>query len=107
MDADPVLTPRQSVGDAMGANDRQKGWEDSSARRPGSAASTAAASARAAAPIRSALARFMGLHTDERAWRLRAAREKRVARQLDDLMRATRSGAVFTRLRSVAEARYR
>ena len=62
-------------------------WEDLSTRRPGSSASAAAANARAAAPVRSVLARLMGVHTDERAWRLGAAGEELVGHQLGRLMK--------------------
>jgi len=64
------------------------GWDDLAARLPGSAASVAAAEARAAAPVRTVLARLMGVHTDERAWRLGAAGERRVGRQLERLMKS-------------------
>lgn len=66
--------------------EQQADWEDLAARLPGSAASAAAADARATAPVQSVLARLMGVHTDERAWRLGAAGEKRVGRQLQRLV---------------------
>jgi len=64
------------------------GWDDLASRRPGSAAEAAAIDARAAAPVRSLLARLMGVHTAERAWRLGAAGEQLVGRQLERLMKA-------------------
>jgi hypothetical protein len=45
-------------------------------RRAGGAASEGARSLRAAEPIRTLLARFLGLHTDERAWRRGAGGER-------------------------------
>jgi len=65
--------------------EQHAGWDDLAARVPGSAAIAAAAEARAAAPVRSVLARLMGVHTTERAWRLGAAGERRVGRQLERL----------------------
>jgi hypothetical protein len=62
-------------------------WEDLASRQPGGAARAQAAKARAAAPVRTVLGRLMSVHTDERAWRIGAAGEVRVARQLDKLMK--------------------
>ncbi|WP_214367037.1 nuclease-related domain-containing protein [Pseudonocardia sp. H11422] len=50
--------------------------------RPGQAAADVAAELRAATPIRSALARLLGLRTRERAWRVGAAGERITARHL-------------------------
>jgi hypothetical protein len=71
----------------MDMTEQYTGWDDLAVRRPGSAASAQAAKARAAAPVRSVLARLAGVHTDKRAWRLGAVGEKRVGRQLECLMR--------------------
>ena len=49
---------------------------DLAAHRPGQAAAEVAAELRAAAPVRSLLARLFGLHTRERAWRVGAAGER-------------------------------
>jgi hypothetical protein len=65
----------------------QQGGQDLALRRPGSAAREQAEQARAAAPVRSMLARILLVHTDERAWRLGAVGEVLVAGQLDKLMR--------------------
>ncbi|MGY1722746.1 nuclease-related domain-containing protein [Blastococcus sp. SYSU DS0533] len=67
--------------------EQHAGWEDLSTRRPGSTAGAAAAQARAAAPVRSVLARLMGVHTEERAWRLGADGERHVGLQLERLVR--------------------
>ena len=61
--------------------------EDLALRCPGQAARTRAEEARAEAPVRAVLARIMGVHTDERAWRLGADGEVSVGAQLDKLMK--------------------
>ncbi len=48
----------------------------SGGRRAGGSAPENARSPRAAEPIRTVLARFLGVHTDERAWRRRAGGER-------------------------------
>lgn len=59
--------------------------EDLALRLPGAAAREQAERARADRPGRSLLARLMGVHTSERAWRLGAAGEVRVAQSLEEL----------------------
>lgn len=67
--------------------DAQTGWDDLALRSPGQLARAEAQRAREAAPVRSVLARVMGVHTDERAWRLGADGEVLVAAQLGKLTR--------------------
>ncbi|MGQ0845456.1 MAG: nuclease-related domain-containing protein [Sporichthyaceae bacterium] len=69
--------PRQSTGHA-----EERPWHDLAENRPGAAAHAQAVAAREAAPTRTLLARLIGVHTDERAWRLGARGERRVAAQL-------------------------
>lgn len=59
--------------------------EDLAGRRPGHLARQQALAAKEAAPVRTVLARFMGVHTEERAWRLGAEGEELVAAQLAKL----------------------
>ncbi len=55
---------------------------DTATYRPGAGARRMAAEERAAAPVRTVLARVLGVHTDERAWRRGAEGEEEVARHL-------------------------
>lgn len=63
------------------------GCGDLAARRPGAQAREQAVALRQAAPVRTFLARVLRVHTDERAWRLGADGEEKVAAQLDKLLR--------------------
>lgn len=58
---------------------------DTATYRPGAGAREMAATERAAAPVRTTLARVLGVHTDERAWRRGAEGEEEVARRLRKL----------------------
>ena len=60
-------------------------WRDLASHRPGQAAREQADERRRAAPIRTVAARALGVHTDERAWRIGAAGEEKVAARLDRL----------------------
>lgn len=55
---------------------------DTATYRAGAGARAKAAEERAAAPVRTTLGRVLGVHTDERAWRVGAAGEEAVARTL-------------------------
>lgn len=55
---------------------------DTATYRPGASARAQAEAVRAAAPVRTALARVLRVHTDERAWRVGAEGEETVARRL-------------------------
>lgn len=63
------------------------GWEDLSARRAGAMAREQAVALKQAAPVRTFVARALGVHTDERAWRIGADGEEKVAAQLAKLAR--------------------
>jgi hypothetical protein len=63
------------------------GWADLALTRAGSAARAQAVAEREAAPVRTFAARLLGVHTDERAWRIGADGEERVAAQLAKLVR--------------------
>ena len=58
---------------------------DLAANRPGAAARAKALEVRRAAPVRSQVARVLGVHTDERAWRIGANGEEEVGRRLAKL----------------------
>jgi hypothetical protein len=60
-------------------------WRDVGARQAGQAAQEQAHAHRRAAPVRTFAARVLGVHTDERAWRIGAAGERRVAARLERL----------------------
>jgi hypothetical protein len=60
-------------------------WTDLSLVRPGASARDQALAKRAEAPIRSRFARILGVHTEERAWRVGADGEELVAAQLERL----------------------
>lgn len=60
----------------------ERPWLDLAANHAGAAAREQALAARDAAPVRTVLARVLGVHTDERAWRIGADGEERVAAQL-------------------------
>jgi Nuclease-related domain len=62
-------------------------WEDLAARRAGTEAREQAVALRQAAPVRTFLARVLMVHTDERAWRIGADGEEKVAAQLDKLVK--------------------
>ena len=57
-------------------------WIDLATNRAGAEAREQALAAREAAPVRTFLARALGVHTDERAWRIGADGEEKVAAQL-------------------------
>jgi hypothetical protein len=57
-------------------------WLDLAENRAGAEAREQAPTAREAAPVKSLHARALGVHTEERAWRIGAAGEEKVAAQL-------------------------
>ncbi len=61
--------------------------EDLAQRRPGAVAREQALALKEAAPVRTFLARILGVHSDERAWRIGADGEEKVAAQLMKLAR--------------------
>lgn len=60
-------------------------WTDLAGRRAGALAREQAVALKQAAPVRTFLARVLRVHTDERAWRIGADGEEKVAAQLDKL----------------------
>lgn len=60
-------------------------WEDLAQRRAGEMARVQAVALKQAAPVRTMVARVLGVHTDERAWRIGADGEQKVAGQLAKL----------------------
>lgn len=60
-------------------------WEDLTQRRAGEMARVQAVALKQAAPVRTLVARVLGVHTDERAWRIGADGEQKVAGQLAKL----------------------
>jgi len=60
-------------------------WSDLTAKRPGQAAREQAIAHKQAAPVRTLFARLLGVHTDERAWRIGADGEEAVAVRLAKL----------------------
>lgn len=63
----------------------EEAWEDLAERLPGAAARAEAVRLRRERPIRTAVARVLRVHTDERAWRIGADGEEKVAVRLAKL----------------------
>ncbi len=78
---DPALRAGPEV--ASEAVAAASGWEDLAARRAGAMAREQATALQQAAPVRTFLTRLLGVHTDERAWRIGADGEAKVAARLD------------------------
>jgi hypothetical protein len=75
----------EAVREAAPIPPPERPWTDLSLARPGAAARDQALAERAEAPVRSLFARVLGVHTDERAWRIGADGEELVAAQLQRL----------------------
>jgi hypothetical protein len=71
---------------------------DLSLNLPGHAVREQALAARAEAPVRTTLARVLGVHTDERAWRIGADGEELVAAEL---AKVSRKRAAWTAIHAV------
>jgi hypothetical protein len=71
---------------AESAAAQERPWIDLATNHAGEAAREQAVAAREAAPVRTLLARALGVHTDERAWRIGAVGEEKVAVQLDKIV---------------------
>jgi hypothetical protein len=81
-----VAGPRPSSADATDeAFAVTVDWRDLAAREAGAATAEQARAAREAAPVRTMAARLLGVHTDERAWRIGAKGERLVAARLEKL----------------------
>ena len=74
---------------------------DLSSNRAGAMAREQALALKQAAPVRTFVARALGVRNDERAWRIGADGEEKVAAQLEKLLRKIRAGASFTPFPSV------
>jgi hypothetical protein len=68
--------------DAPAAVPPEPRWEDLAQRPAGAMAREQALLLKEAAPVRTFVARMLGVHTDERAWRIGADGEEKVAAQL-------------------------
>lgn len=84
-DSQPEPEPQPEPPVAAPTIDRP--WVDLATNRPGAQARERADAAFVAAPVRTTLARMLGVHTDERAWRIGADGEEKVAAQLARLAR--------------------
>lgn len=78
-----VAPDHDAAGDAEATDDES--WEDLAERLPGAAARAEAVRLRRERPIRTALFRMLRVHTDERAWRIGADGEEKVAVRLAKL----------------------
>ncbi|KGN40646.1 nuclease-related domain-containing protein [Knoellia aerolata] len=85
--ADPVVEPASLVTDDLARPGPARPWVDLATNRAGAEAREQANAARDAAPVRTVLARVLGVHTDERAWRIGADGEVKVAAQLGKVER--------------------
>ena len=65
----------------------ERPWLDLSTNAAGAEARAQAVALRDAAPVRTLAARVFGVHTDERAWRIGADGEEKVAAQLRKLLK--------------------
>lgn len=84
-DREPDLAPlpvTKSTKHNIAAEAATRPWVDLSTNRAGAEAREQAQAARDAAPVKTVLARVLGVHTDERAWRIGADGEELVAAQL-------------------------
>jgi hypothetical protein len=73
------------------AGHEQLAWHDLAGKAPGAAVRDRTIAERKAAPIRTVLSRMLGVHTQERAWRIGADGEQPIAAQLLRLGPAWRS----------------
>ena len=84
---EPVVEPAPETAPAAGTAPVVEPWVDLATNRPGAEARERADAAFVAAPVRSTLARVLGVHTSERAWRIGADGEEKVAAQLAKVAR--------------------
>lgn len=82
----PAVLAELSPPESEPAEPVEPGWEDLAGRRAGQAAREQALALKQAAPVRTFLARVLRVHTDERAWRIGADGEEKVAAQLAKLI---------------------
>lgn len=81
---DPALAPNVPAPDIRPT--AEDSWTDLTGNRPGAEARAQAQALRDAAPVRTFLARMVNLRTPERAWRIGADGEEKVASQLAKLV---------------------
>ncbi|GAB3441271.1 NERD domain-containing protein [Phycicoccus ginsengisoli] len=82
---DATSTHPAEVVDASGSGsvpEPARPWVDLATNSPGAEARERAQAARDSAPVKTVLARVLGVHTNERAWRIGADGEEKVAAQL-------------------------
>ncbi len=80
----PVATAAAAIATAV-EEAATPSWTDLTLNRPGQAAREQAVAHRQTAPVRTLFARVLGVHTDERAWRIAADGEEAVAARLAKL----------------------
>jgi hypothetical protein len=73
------------IAETTGAEHVEPPWTDLALNRPGERARRQALDRRRKAPVKTALARVLRVHTEERAWRVGADGEEEVARRLRKL----------------------
>jgi hypothetical protein len=83
----PVIDHRGRDQQAVAEIQTDAQWEDLASHRAGAKAREQALALKQAAPVRTFLARALGVHTDERAWRVGADGEELVAAQLQRLVK--------------------
>lgn len=84
---EPVVEPDPPAADPPEPAPVVEPWVDLATNRPGAEARDRADAAFVAAPVRTTLARVLGVHTSERAWRIGADGEEKVAAQLAKVAR--------------------
>jgi hypothetical protein len=88
VDALEVITTAEHAAVApAGLSPAERPWLDLAHNVPGAEARAQAVAAKEAAPVRTLLARALRVHTDERAWRLGADGEEKVAAQFDKVLK--------------------
>lgn len=81
----PVPEEQIDQDDTEDVSAHDGAWEDLAGRRAGAAPRAEAVRLRKEKPIRTAMARVLRVHTDERAWRIGADGEEKVAARLAKL----------------------
>ena len=83
VEAEPPPEPEQTPEPEPEA---ERAWQDLAELAPGAQARKQAVELREAAPVRTFVARVFGMHTEERAWRVGAVGEEKVADRLAKLV---------------------
>jgi len=79
--------PKPDASQELPLGTVETNWRDLAGQRPGAMAREQALALKDAAPVRTLVARMLRVHTDERAWRIGADGEEKVAAQLAKLAR--------------------